>query len=59
MTAISFTPLQEVDIVFLGYYPETKSLQIMYLKFKILYKNKKYKIDIYKDNSYNVEEIYD
>ena len=31
MTAISFTPLQEVDIVFLGYYPETKSLQIMYL----------------------------
>ena len=36
MTAISFTPLQEVDIVFPGYYPETKSLQIMYLKFKIL-----------------------
>ena len=33
--------------------------QIKGLKFKILYKNKKYKIDIYKDNSYNVEEVYD
>ena len=36
MTTISFTPLQEVDIVFLGYYPETKTLQIIYLTFKIL-----------------------
>ena len=42
MTAISFTPLQEVDIVFLGYYPETKSLQIMYLKFKILKEKTEY-----------------